>query len=192
MFNAMRSPGFSPSVSSATAHFATSSSRRLRLTVKQSSGAPFPPSADMSQRSPSNTSAASSPWPESTWRSSSEKAALVRPPTNQRQCGATEPSKPVRHGVKSAGRSGLTGSAVAASQPCQRPSAPRASHAPEAPQSATNQCMPRPAISPWNAPGSASAAARMASQSAWERTRLTCTTLPPAPAPDSGIIASPR
>jgi len=61
MFNAMRSPGFSPSVSSATAHFATSSSNCLRLTVKQSIGAPLPPLADVSQRSPSKISAASSP-----------------------------------------------------------------------------------------------------------------------------------
>ena len=89
MLSAIRSPAFSPSACNATAHLTVSSSNRRAARGSCPPARRAPPSADMSHRSPSKISAASSPWPASTWRSTSLKHAFVRPPTNQRQCGGS-------------------------------------------------------------------------------------------------------
>ena len=134
----------------------------------------------MSQRSPSKISAASSPCPASTWRSTSLNAALVRPPTNQRQCGGLAASNALVQGANCAATSAVSGSPLAASHPCQRPSSLRLSHAPEGPISATNQWIVRAAISPWNAPGSARTAERIRSQSSRVRTGFASARAPTA------------
>ena len=172
MLSAMRSPALRPSFWRATAHLAASSSNWRRETVTQSTGAPRPLLAARSQRSPSKMKAASAPWPASTWRSSSLKAALVRPPSNQRKLGASSALKARVQGAKSSPRSAVTGAAVSASQPAHWPSAPRLSQAGR-PATTTSQCRFWAAILPWNAPGSASTSARMPSQSARVRTGFT-------------------
>ena len=103
------------------------------------------------------------PWPASTWRSHSLKAALVCAPANHLKKGARAPSNAIVHGVHSSD-AGSVHSAPAVSHPTHAP--PR--HVSQARRSAWYQWSSSRATAPCAAPGSRANASHAALTAASE------------------------